>query len=65
MEVITKIHEVLSNVKGFETGYSTTNVSEGYMMIDYKGKRYAVRLKEIETPNENPVKDINNLQYYL
>ena len=45
MEVITKIHEVLNNVKGFEAGYSTKNMSEGYMMIEYKGKRYAARLK--------------------
>ena len=65
MEVITKIHEVLNNVKGFEAGYSTKNMSEGYMMIEYKGKRYAVRLKEIKVPNDNPVKDIDDLQYYL
>lgn len=65
MEVITEIFEVLNHVKGFEAGYSTKNMNEGYMMIDYKGKRYAVKLKEIEVPNDNPVKDIDDLPYYL
>ena len=45
MEVITKINEVLNNVKGFEAGYSTKNMCEGYMMVEYKGNRYAVKLK--------------------
>ena len=65
MEVITKIHEVLNNVKGFEAGYSTKTMDGGYMMIDYEGKRYAVKLKEIKVPNDNHIKDIDDLQYYL
>ena len=65
MEIITKMHEVLNNVKGFEAGYSTKNMDDGYMLIDYNGKRYAVRLKEIKNPNDNPIEDINYLQYYL
>lgn len=65
MKVITKIHEVLNNVKGFEASYSTKTMDEGYMMIDYEGKRYAVRLKEIKVPNDNPIKDIDDLPYYL
>ena len=65
MEIITKMHEVLNNVKGFEAGYSTKNMSDGYMLIEYNGKRYAVRMTEIEKPNDNPVKDIDNLQYYI
>ena len=65
MEIITKMHEVLNNVKGFAAGYSTRNMSDGYMLIDYNGKRYAVRMREIENHNDNPVKDIDNLQYYI
>ena len=65
MEIITKMHEVLNNVKGFEASYSTKSIYDGYMLIEYKGKRYAVKLKEIENPNENPIKDIDALQYYL
>ena len=65
MEIIAKMHEVLNNVKGFEAGYSTKSIYDGYMLIEYKGKRYAVKLKEIENPNENPIKDIDALQYYL
>ena len=65
MEIITKIYEVLNNVKGFEAGYSTKNMDAGYMMIEYNGKRYAVKMKEIKIPCDNPVKDIDNLEYYL
>lgn len=65
MEVITKIYEVLNNVKGFDAGYSTKTMDDGYMMIDYEGRRYAVKLKEIKVPNDNPVKDIDDLQYYF
>ena len=65
MEVITRIHEVLNNVKGFEAGYSTKTMDDGYMLIDYNGKRFDVRMKEIENPNDNPIKDIDDLQYYL
>ena len=65
MEVITKMHEVLNQVKGFEAGYSTKTMDDGYMLIEYKGKRYAVKLKEIKNPHENPIKDIDDLQYYL
>ena len=65
MEIITKMHEVLNNVKGFEAGYSTKTMDDGYMMIEYNGKRYAVKMKEIKIPNANPMKDIDDLQYYL
>ena len=65
MEIITKMHEVLNNVKGFEAGYSTKNMDDGYMMIEYNGKRYAVKMKEIKNPNDNPIKDIDDLQYYI
>ena len=33
-------------------------MSEGYMMIEYKGKRYAVKLREIKVPNNNPIKQL-------
>lgn len=65
MEIITKMHEVLNNVKGFEASYSTKTMSDGYMMIEYNGKRYAVKMKEIKIPNDNPIKDVDDLPYYL
>ena len=65
MEIITKMHEVLNNVKGFEAGYSTKTMDDGYMLIEYNGKRYAVKMKEIKMPNDDPVKDIQALQYHI
>lgn len=63
--VIQKIHEVLNLIKDFQTGYSSKNVSDGYMMITYKDKRYAVKLVEIENPSENPFDDLDRIQYML
>ena len=65
MEVITKIHEVLNNVKGFEAGYSTKNMDDGYMMIIYNGKPYAVKIKEVEDSKNDLVTITSNLQYYI
>lgn len=44
-ELIIKIHMVLSLMKDFVAGYSTRSFDQ--MMIDYKGKRYMVTLKEL------------------
>lgn len=63
--VIQKIHEVLNLIKDFQTGYPSKNVSDGYMMITYKDKRYAVKLVEIENPSENPFDDLDRIQYML
>lgn len=63
--VIQKIHEVLNLIKDFQTGYSSKNASDGYMMITYKDKRYAVKLVEIENPSENPFDDLDRIQYML
>ena len=65
MEIITKMHEVLNNVKGFEAGYSTKTMDEGYMMIIYKGKPYAVKIKEVEDIKNDLVTITRNLQYYV
>ena len=65
MEIITKMHEVLNNVKGFEAGYSTKNMDDGYMMIIYNRKPYAVKIKEVKDTNNDLVTITNNLQYYI
>lgn len=63
--VIQKIHEVLNLIKDFQTGYSSKTVSDGYMLISYKDKRYAAKLVEIENPSENPFDDLDRIHYML
>lgn len=65
MELIAKLHEVLNMIKDFRAGYSTKNAGDGYMMVEYKGKRYAVKIEEIKNPSENAVDDIDRLQYIV
>lgn len=65
MELIGKLHEVLNLIKDFNAGYSTRNMDKGLMMIEYKGKRYAVKVSEIKNPSENPFKDVDNLEYLV
>lgn len=65
MELISKLHEVLNLIKDFTVGYSTKNASDGYMLIEYKGKRYAVKIEEIKHPNQDVIKDIESLQYFI
>lgn len=62
-ELITKIHQVLSLVKDFRVGYSTKSIDDGYMLIEYKGKRYAVKVAEISNPSENIFDDMDRVQY--
>lgn len=63
-ELITKVHQVLNEVKDFEVAYSTKNMSRGYMLIKYKGKMYAVRAVEFE-PGDDLVSDAEKTQYWV
>ena len=64
-ELIHKMHEVLNNIKNFEAAYSTESYGDGYMLIEYKGKRYAVKAVEIIDPSENIIKDIHDIKYFV
>ena len=64
-EIIPKLFEILNEVKNFTPGYSTKNMDRGYMLIEYKGKRYAVKFAEITNPSERAVDDIETTQFYL
>ena len=44
-KLIIKMHNILSCVKGFSTGYSSA--SNDQMMIDYEGKRYVATFEEL------------------
>ena len=64
--VIDKLREVLNCVKGFDNvGYSGRTAPDGYMMLDYNGKRYAVKLVEIKNPSLDPFRDLDRVQYHL
>lgn len=65
MELIGKLHEVLNLIKDFTAGYSTRNMDKGLMLVEYKGKRYAVKVSEIKNPSENAVDDIDRLEYLV
>ena len=65
MEIVARLHEILNMIKDFSAGYSTKNAGDGYMLIQHKGKRYAVKITEIESPSENAVDDIDRLEYLV
>ena len=65
MKIIQTLHQVLNLMKDFTAGYSTKNAGDGYMLIQHKGKRYAVKITEIESPSENAVDDIDRLEYLV
>ncbi len=65
MEIVARLHEVLNMIKDFTAGYSTKNAGEGYMLIQHKGKRYAVKITEIKTPSEDAFDDIDRLEYLV
>lgn len=44
-ELITKLHNLLNAMKGFESGYSSENKKE--MLIKHKNKVYKVSLEEL------------------
>ena len=63
MKLIQKLHQILNLCKGFEVGYSSGD--KNHMIIDYEGKRYAVKIAEIENPSEDVFEDISKLKYYV
>ncbi len=47
IELIIKLHNVLNNVKGFITGYSTKGCNYR-MYVNYEGKHYMLKLVELD-----------------
>ena len=64
-EVIRKITKILNLVKDFEAGYTTKTMKDGYMLIQHKDKKYAVKLVEITNPAEDIFDDIESTKYYF
>ena len=52
--LIDRIYRILNACKGFDVGYSSDTVSDGYFYIEYEGKAYAVKIAEMPMKeNEN------------
>lgn len=45
--IIDRIYRILNACKGFDVGYSSGTVSDGYFYIEYEGKAYAVKIAEM------------------
>ena len=65
MKIIKALHQVLNLMKDFTAEYSTKNMDKGFMIVEYEGNRYALKVVEIENPSENAVDDIDRLEYII
>lgn len=64
--LIHKIYAILNACKGFEVGYSSNTVSDGYLYIEYEGKAYAVKIAEMPmNENESSFSRVGKVQYYI
>ena len=66
INLIHKIYRILNACKGFDVGYSSNTVSNGYFYIEYEGKAYAVKIAEMPmNENESSFSRVGKLQYYI
>ena len=67
MDLIDKLHCALNMIKDFAAGYSTATASDGYIMIEYKGERYAVKIIKMEEEDQKKDgwKAIDYVKYYF
>ena len=65
MKIIQTLHQVLNLMKDFTAGYSTKNMGKGLMIVEYEGKRYALKVVEIQNPSERAIDDFDRLEYIV
>ena len=65
MKIIQALHQVLNMMKDFTAGYSSKNMGKGLMLVEYEGKRYALKIVEIENPSESALDDLDRLEYIV
>ena len=65
MKIIQALHQVINLMKDFTAGYSTKNMDKGLMIVEYEGKRYALKVVEIENPSKRAVDDFDRLEYLV
>jgi hypothetical protein len=64
IELINKIHNILSLVKGFEVGYNTKTAKDGKFLIEHRGERYFVKMQKVQKPSASIFDDIGKLKYF-
>lgn len=66
INLIERIFRILNACKGFDVGYSSNTVSDGYFYIEYEGKAYAVKIAEMPmNENESSFSRVGKLKYYI
>lgn len=66
INLIERIYHILNACKGFDVGYNSGTVSDGYFYIEYEGKAYAVKIAEMPMKeNENIFSRVGKVQYYI
>ena len=66
INLIERIFRILNACKGFDVGYSSNTVSDGYFYIEYEGKAYAVKIAEMPMKeNESSFSRVGKVQYYI
>lgn len=66
INLIERIFRILNACKGFDVGYSSNTVSDGYFYIEYEGKAYAVKIAEMPMKEgESSFDRIGKVQYYI
>ena len=64
--LIERISRILNACKGFNVGYRSDTVSDGYFYIEYQGKAYAVKIAEMpRNENESSFSLIDKVKYYI
>ena len=66
INLIERIFRILNACKGFDVGYSSNTVSDGYFYIEYEGKAYAVKIAEMPMDeNESSFSRVGKVKYYI
>lgn len=65
INLIHTIYRILNACKGFEVGYNSDTVSDGYFYIEHEGKAYAVKVAEMPMKNESSFSRVGKVQYYI
>lgn len=66
IELIHKIQRILCEIKDFNAGHSSDTIGSGKMIIEYKGKRYAVLIEEMgNCDDEDAFSAMKKLKYWF
>ena len=66
-DLIANLHNVLNMVKDFGAGYNSSDAFHGYMLMHYKGRKYAVKVVEMdeEDQKQDSLDAMDNIKHYF